>query len=396
MTKENQGRPLLWGGCFLLLLLSLVLVGGDLYQPQTIRLLQAVGIASAAPTQVLWEYVNLGDDTLLVADSVGQFLEWSAPEVAPVVTALTAQGEERWQRQLAFPGSVTARGAWWAFVNEAESKVRVYRAANGELAWQQAWTWPLQRVFLSPRGDLVGFLGPLTGEGGNLVEKLVFVNDQGRALWEYPVINGSLLDCTFDPEGRRLAVNQLSFHGGGVKSQVILFNEKGDVQTTFDLRPGELCFAATLASGGELWAVAAGKALYFLDGVGTVLSRRTFGQAIYGLQFLPGGAGIILVVTEGFSSTPATSTLTMLDIEGQVLWSHTFWATAGQLALATGPATVFVADGQGVYSVTLQGETRWFMPLAAVEDLRVDWEGRRLLAWQAGGAVTAVQFPWGE
>ena len=212
MEEPRRKRPLLWGGCFLFLVLMVYFAAGEfrLPKPVEVRLLQALSPAQIPSPRLIYEYRLGAEDVLLLHWDQGEFSPLEGWEATGQALAFNAKGQELWRRELPGPVRVKALSASWMAADLLAGEVFSYRA-DGKLAWRQQWTWPLQDFFLSPTGEVAVTLGPLWEEGLNHLEKLVLVNGEGQAVWEHPCRNASILTAAFDEKGEYLALTGLTF-----------------------------------------------------------------------------------------------------------------------------------------------------------------------------------------
>jgi hypothetical protein len=391
--REGQGGPLLWGGCFLILLLvAWFWAGGfSLPNPLGVKVLQAIGAVNLESPRVMWEYlVGEGDMAILCWDKDG-FSPDSRQEGSGKVIALDPAGKELWRREM--PGEVflKARGFNWATGDPAQGEATLYRA-DGRLAWQQRWSWPLQDIILSSGGEVAVLLGPLREEGTNLIEKVVLVNEQGQARWEYPVRNGTILDCRFDPVGDYLVVSELLFHKGDLQHRAVILDRQGRIGGEYSSSREEFFTATTIAAGQENWFLAGAETLYSLHYSGEKDWQYNFGRIPQRVIPEPVRGGVLVITLEN-GSPGAGSILSYLDREGELIWEHRFSAPAAAMEVMATAGGILVGDGRGIYGLDYGGKIIWYHPVPGLAGLAADQEGGKILVYSGWGRLTLLELP---
>jgi len=390
--RKEKGGPLLWGGCFLLFLLLVWFWAGgySLPHPLGLRLLQVVGAVELASPRVLWEYLGEEGDMLLLYREGEGFAPSFRWEAAGKVVALDPHGKELWQRVFPAEVFIKVRGPNWAALAPAAGEVALYRS-DGRLAWQQGWSWPLQDIVLSPRGEMAVLLGPLQ-EGTNLIEKLVLVNEQGQTRWEYPLRNGTILDCRFDPAGEYLVVSELLFYKENLRNRAVVLDRQGKRFGEFFPPREEPFVPAVLATSQENWFLAGAETLYSLHYSGEKAWQCIFDRSLQRVVPEPVGGGVLLLTLE--KRSPATgSILSYLNREGELLWEHRFRAPAAAMEVAATARGILVGDGRGVYGLDYAGGIKWYHPVPGLAGLAPGPEGETILVYGDGGHLTLLGWP---
>lgn len=390
--RAGQGRPLLWGGCFLIILLVVWFWAGgfSLPNPLGLRVLQAIGSAELASPRPLWEYlVGEGEMALLLWEGEG-FSPPSRRGVAGKVIVLDPAGKELWQRELPGEVFVKVQGDNWATAAPAQGQVALYRS-DGRLAWHQGWSWPLQDIILSPRGELAVLLGPLQ-EGTNLIEKLVLVNEEGQTRWEYPLRNGTILHCRFDPAGDYLVVSELLFQRGALRNRAVILDRRGQMIGEFSPDREEPFANTALALGQENWFLAGTETLYSINYSGEGNWQHHFGRILQRVVAEPVQGGVLVVSLEK-GSPGAGSILSYLNREGELIWEHRFSAPAAAVEAMATAKGILVGDGRGVYGFDYGGGISWYHPVPGLAGLALGPEGEQFLVYDEDGHLTLLECP---
>lgn len=391
MVKSQ--RPLLWGGVFLLLLLTFGFVLWDngglaLYPGSGLQLLQRVGLVQFTVPEALWEHMVASDENLLVLWEDGSLASLGRRETGNIVLALTAAGEEMWRRGIPSGGQLRARGQSWLLTFPGDSELALYDSA-GDIVWQQGWGWPLLGSQITPEGEGLVTLGPLEEARGNLLEKLVFVTGHGQAAWEHHVRNGTLLDIVWAPGS--LGVNQLLFQKGTYINQFLLFDREGGLQGKWSLEPGRLFYVLEKMDKGP-WVLGSEKTLCYFGDEREVIPNSHLRRSLQRLFPLPGRTNELLAVLLG-DGLGSNSVVSYFELGGELLWERGFTCPAENLLLEVTPETIIVADEQGVYGIDYNGGTVWLYPAKGIADLAADPMNNRLLIYYETGIAVMLELP---
>ena len=388
---ERRRVPLLWGGCFLFLVLLVCFATNGFYLPNPVgvKVLQALGLFPQQSPRLMWEYTPGTGDAILPFWEEGGFSPLEEWDAHGKVVALDVKGQEHWQRELPGKVQVRAQGPNWLAADFAGCQVFFYQI-DGKLAWQQRWTWPLQDVYLSPRGEVAVFLGPLWEEGINHIEKLVLVNKEGQMVWEHPLRNGAILKGGFDAEGEYFAITELLFQQEGIQNQALLLNRRGEICGEFTSPPEEIFL--TTALGKDSWFLASPGLLYCLDYSGAKCWQYPFDYNLERLLADPVQDGI-LVISRAGGGIEAGSILFYLNRAGELCWEHSFCTPAAQLLVTATPGGIIVGDGQGIYGLGYNGDINWHYSLPHPTALFADPPGKNLLVSKADGVLALLALP---